>query len=68
MAAALPPEGRRKRNPAKKKNVNESQARAIADAQIWRREFSPDYDQVMLRISSAATNTLRCGSPPGTVS
>ncbi len=61
------PTGRPIRNPSKKKNINESQARSIADAQIWAREFSPDYDQMILRISNAATLTLRCGSPPGRV-
>lgn len=66
----LPPKGRRQRikNPAKKKGINEGQAAAIAEAQMWEREFHPDYDQVMLRISTAATQALRCGSPPGIVS
>lgn len=53
------------RNPSKRPNINERQARAIADNQIWQREFNADYDQVMLSISTGAVQALRCGSPPG---
>lgn len=60
--------GKKVNNPAKNQpKMTETQTRNLADAQIWRREFNPDYDQVILRISTAAQQALRCGSPPGTV-
>lgn len=53
-------------NHARPKPVTENQAKTISDGQIWLREFNPDYDQVMKRISSVPTG-LRYGAPPGIV-
>lgn len=58
--------GRKVSNPSKNQpKMTERQTRNLADAQIWKKEFNPDYDQVILRVSTAATQSLRCGSPPG---
>lgn len=58
--------GRKTENIARKKAISAAQAQAIADSQIWLRQFNPDYDQVMLRISTAVTG-LHYGAPPGIV-
>lgn len=58
--------GKKTQNISRPKPISERQAKMVADSQIWMREFNPDYDQIMLRISSANTG-LRYGSPPGTV-
>jgi len=49
------------------KPVTIKQARAAAVEQIWQKEFNPDYDQVVLRISSAPLRSLRYGQPPPSV-
>lgn len=54
-------------NHARAKPITENQAKAVADGQIWLREFNPDYDQVVKRISAAPTG-LRNGAPPPPVS
>ena len=46
------------------KPVTIKQAMAAAVEQVWQREFNPDYDQVVLRISSAPLQSLRNGQPP----
>ncbi len=46
------------------KPVTLKQAIASANQQIWQREFNPDFDQVVLRISTAPLNSLRNGQPP----
>lgn len=53
-------------NRSKPKPISENQAKTVADTQIWAREFRPDYDQVVKRISTAPTG-LRYGAPPGIV-
>jgi hypothetical protein len=54
-------------NVARKKPVTAREANAAAIRQIWQREFNPDYDQVVLRISTAPSG-LRFGEPPPVVS
>jgi len=54
-------------NVARKKPITAREAIARANQQIWQREFNPDYDQVVLRISTAVRNGLRFGQPPGGV-
>jgi len=56
------------RNIARKKAITAREAVVTANRQIWQREFNPDYDQVVLRISSAVFAGLRNGQPPPTVS
>lgn len=56
------------RNISKTKPITAKQAVARANQQIWQREFNPDYDQVVLRISSAPLCGLRFGQPPPCVS
>lgn len=53
-------------NKSRGKGITAKQAKVVSDGQIWLREFNPDYNQVMKRISAAPTG-LRNGSPPGTV-
>ena len=55
-------------NVGRTKAVTQKEAIAIANRQIWQRTFSPDYDQVMLRISTAPLNSLVNGGPPPTAS
>ncbi len=38
--------------------------KSLASQEIWMREFNPDYDQIMLRISSAESG-LGSGGAPG---
>lgn len=52
------------RNIARKKAVSAREAIAAANRQIWQREFNPDYDQVVLRISNAVFAGLNQGQPP----
>ena len=52
------------RNIARKKAITAREAVSAANRQIWQREFNPDYDQVVLRISSAVFAGLRNGQPP----
>lgn len=59
---------RKIQNVARKKPVTAREASRIADRQIWQREFNPDYDQVVLRISTAPFAGLRFGDPPPVVS
>lgn len=54
-------------NIARKKPVTAREATAMANRQIWQREFNPDYDQVMLRISTVPFSGLQFGAPPGNV-
>ncbi|MHA2279302.1 MAG: hypothetical protein ACXAC5_00215 [Promethearchaeota archaeon] len=56
------------RNIARKKAITAREAIAAANRQIWQREFNPDYDQVVLRISNAVFAGLRNGQPPPSVS
>ncbi len=56
------------RNIARQRAITARQAIGIANRQIWQREFNPDYDQVVLRISSAVFAGLRNGQPPPAVS
>lgn len=58
-------QGKKVRNIAKSKPISENQAKVIADGQIWLREFNPDYDQIVRRVSNAPTG-LRFGAPIGT--
>lgn len=51
---------------ARSQPITENQSKGIADGQIWLREFNPDYDQVVKRISLAPTG-LRNGAPLGIV-
>jgi len=53
-------------NKARSKAITERQAKGIADGQIFLREFNPDYNQMMKKISKYPTG-LRNGAPPGTV-
>ena len=50
------------RNVSVSKPITAQEAVALANKQIWQREFNPDYDQVVLRISSAPLNSLYFGS------
>lgn len=52
------------KNIARKKAISAREAVGIANRQIWQREFNPDYDQVVLRISNAVNAGLRFGQPP----
>ena len=56
------PAGKKIKNRARQRPISLQQAKMIADGQIWKREFNPDYDQVIKRASSAI-NGLRFGSP-----
>lgn len=51
-------------NVARRKAVTAREAVAAADRQIWQREFNPDYDQVVLRISNVPFAGLHNGHPP----
>jgi hypothetical protein len=51
-------------NVARKKPVTAREANAIAQRQIWQREFNPDYDQMVLRISNGPFCGLRNGQAP----
>lgn len=53
----------RNRNIARKKPITQREAIAIADRQIWQREFSPDYDQVIKKGSTTINSGLRTGGP-----
>lgn len=64
----MPANRQKIQNVARRKSVTARQAAGIANRQIWLREFNPDYDQVMLRISSAPFAGLRFGEPPPIVS
>jgi hypothetical protein len=55
------------KNIARRKAINAREAVAIANRQIWQREFNPDYDQIVLRVSNAVYSGLRNGYPPGDV-
>ncbi len=56
------------RNVARKKAITAQEALSIANQQIWQRQFNPDYDQVVLRVSSAPFAGLHNGQPPPIVS
>lgn len=58
-----------KQNPnvATSKPITLKQAIGVANQQIWQREFNPDYDQVVKRISTAVFAGLAFGEPPSTV-
>ena len=55
-------------NVARKKPITAREALAAANRQIWQREFNPDYDQVVLRISNVPFAGLQNGAPPPIVS
>ena len=55
---------RKVKHHAKSKPVTRNQSISLANSQIHQREFVADYTQVVLRISSAATQGLRFGAPP----
>lgn len=59
----MPANQQKTTNVARKKPITAREAVAAANRQIWQREFNPDYDQVVLRISTATTG-LRYGDPP----
>jgi len=52
---------------ARAKPITKSEAIAIANRQLFQREFRPHYDQVVLRISAYPINGLVFGQPPPTV-
>ncbi len=54
----------RNRNIARKKAISAREAVAIANRQIWQREFNADYDQIVRRVSTAVNAGLRFGQPP----
>lgn len=64
----MPANRKKVRNVARKKSVTAQAALAAANRQIWQREFNPDYDQVVLRISTAPFAGLINGQPPPVVS
>jgi len=55
---------RKVKNIARSHAVTAREALDAANRQIWQREFNPDYDQVVLRVSSAPFAGLRNGQPP----
>lgn len=61
-----PTNGRQILNPAKPSPISSTAARAISNAEIWRREFISDFDQILKSVSNAETG-LRYGSPAPTV-
>ncbi len=56
------------RNVARKRTITAQEALSAANQQIWQRQFNPDYDQVVLRISTAPFAGLQNGQPPPIVS
>ena len=54
-------------NVARQKSLTQGEVAAQANTQIFLREFNPDYDQILLRLSVEATQGLKNGSPPGRV-
>ncbi len=60
----MPANRQKIQNVARKKPITAREALAAANRQIWQREFNPDYDQVVLRISTASVCGLRFGEPP----
>lgn len=60
----MPANRRLAKNISRSKPITSKEAIARANQQIWLGKFNPDYDQVMLRISTAANNGLRNGAPP----
>lgn len=66
MPLNRPNKGNQIQNISKPKPINASDAKNIANKEIFLRNFNPDYDMVVKRISNAPQG-LRCGSPPGIV-
>lgn len=60
----MPANRQKTQNVARKKPITAREALAAANRQIWQREFNPDYDQVVLRISNAPFCGLRFGEAP----
>lgn len=60
----MPANRQKTTNVARKKPITAREAVAAANRQIWQREFNPDYDQVVLRTSTAPFAGLRFGEPP----
>ncbi len=60
----MPASRRKTQNVARKRPITAREAVGIANRQIWQREFNPDYDQVVLRISNVPFAGLRYGEPP----
>lgn len=54
-------------NIATRKAVTSRESLARTMQAIWKREFNPDYDQVVLRISPYPLDGLHKGAPPGGV-
>lgn len=54
--------GRQIINPAKNAPVSKNVVNSMTKAEIWRRQFKADYEQIVKSISSAETG-LRNGSP-----
>lgn len=55
------------KNVARQQPLSRSQVADQANTQIFLREFNPDYDQIILRLSVGATQGLKNGTPPGRV-
>lgn len=51
------------KNKARPKAVSAKESIAIANRQIWQREFNPDYDQIVKRISLGVKHGLNNGQP-----
>jgi len=60
----MPANRQKTTNVARKKPITAREAIAVANRQIWQREFNPDYDQVVLRTSTAPFTGLQNGAPP----
>lgn len=61
------PGQQRIKNIARGRTLTQAQVAAQSDTQIFLREFNPDYNQILLRLSVAATQGLKNGNPPGSV-
>jgi len=55
------------KNVARSKAQSSKQVTDTANSAIFRREFKPEYDQIIKRISTAPFQGLRNGQPPGKV-
>lgn len=59
--------GKKIENVATQKAITSREAISRALQAIWKREFNPDYDQVVLRISPYPFDGLHKGAAPGSV-
>lgn len=64
----MPANRQRSVNVSRKPAITAREALEIANQQIWQREFNADYDQIMLRFSTATVLGLKNGEPPPSVS